>query len=146
MSWNSVSAGAVVLAAGIAVSGCAARTVERKFVASESCPSDRVTVVRTARPAWLPADPPPPPPPPPPPEVAADPERAAVYYREHPVLPAMDVYASRRFFLAQGCGHKNLYMCPGFMWEQEGAKDRARRLSDCEPLGPDSVRWTIRRP
>ncbi len=137
MSWNRASAGAVVIAAGIAASGCAAGEVEveRKFVASESCPSYRVTVVRTVRPDWLKADPPPPPPPPPPPEVAADPERAAVYYREHPVLPAVDLYATRRYFLAQGCGHSDLYVCPTPPWER-AAKDGLRRIFECKWLGP----------
>jgi hypothetical protein len=101
----------------VVLTGCAGflrandmASVKLSFGDGQSCPSNQISVVPTARPAWLHPDPPTQPPPPPP-DVAADPERAAVYARVHHP-PVVDPYADVPFYEARGCGHDDIYMCP----------------------------------
>jgi len=95
---------AVVIAAGIDVASCvpAAREVTSTFVASASCPADRVTVTQldTRPETGTPG-------PEPPPEIAADPERAAIYRQTHPGK-WVDAH---RTFAAEGCGQREVYVC-----------------------------------
>ena len=90
----------------LASAGCAASEVQGKFVASESCPADRVRVTQIGR-----VDPPPVDVPPPPPDIAADRARAAVYYENRRAEANTSRHKGQRVFLAQGCGQRETYVC-----------------------------------
>jgi hypothetical protein len=97
------------------LTGCATMNAKTMFVTTESCPSDQVAVTSAAfrgwsGPALLAA-------PTIPPEVAADPARAAVYYRTHP--PAVP-NAGQPVLLAQGCGHTDMYNCENYSSDGHG--------------------------
>jgi hypothetical protein len=77
--------------------------VQLKFTERESC--GQVTVTSTLEPDWLKAQRKPPPAPPP--EIAADPSRAKIWYENHPG----ESYEGYPMYLAQGCGHTDLYVC-----------------------------------
>ena len=114
-----------------ALTGCAtaASEVKAAFVAKETCPAEQVGIVAAARPDWLKDKAPPPPPP----EIAADPARAALYSRQHP--SGGDSYAGRRVFLAQGCGHSDLYMCDAPMTCADG-RGGFYQCTGCERIEP----------
>jgi hypothetical protein len=107
-------------------------TVRSAFVQSETCPSDRVTVEQVQPPSWLK----PPEVPPPPPEVAADPDRSALYYRQHP----QENWDGRRIFLAQGCGHQDFYMCDVYVTNDDGSISPT-----CQQQGPPASK-TVENP
>ena len=96
-----------VASVGLVVGGCEklprkqAQTVRAGFAQNESCGD--VSVTATPPPGWLKDRRPPPPPP----EVAADPTRLAIYYKNHTV----ETYPGLPMYLAQGCGHSDLWVC-----------------------------------
>ncbi len=103
MNCRSVFA-AVFATCGLGAVGCsAAQSVQSDFSTEQTCPKDRVTSQRIAEPPWAEPDPPPPPSP----EIAADPARLRLYLKENPPQS----YRNRRFFLASGCAHQEVYMC-----------------------------------
>ena len=77
--------------------------VELKFRERESC--GQIAVTSTAEPDWLRAQRKPPQAPPS--EIAADPSRAKIWYENHPG----ESYEGYPMYLAQGCGHTDLYVC-----------------------------------
>ncbi len=62
------------------------------------------------------------------PEVAADPARAAIYYREHP--PAVH-HDGPRVFIAQGCGHTDMYDCDNSFSQSVGGDGRSYMSKTC---------------